>query len=273
MKVTVIANSAAYGNAAVLAEGLKHYCQVETAFRFADEKKMFDAKVNRDVSASDHYIVVGAVSLGALPRKYYNNGVTVILTDSVFMQDHDKYNSIFRANGWRVWAMPDLAPLAKTENIYYQPFIIPQLDVRKTELICHSPYCEAKMKQKGTEFIVAVCAKHNLPIEVITGKSWRETILIKARHRFFIDQIFRGLGKSGLEAMLLDCAVLSGVKPEGENLPPIVWTDKKNLETDLLRLIFDRQYTDDIVRNQKVWAVKNLDCKYVAGRIYDAIRK
>jgi hypothetical protein len=270
-RICIIANNGAYGNASVLAEGFKNFTQVDVVFPFKDVKRIHEIKCVKEIPESDHYIVIGAVSLGRLPKEYYSKGVTMILTDSTYMNNHKKYNAIFKANNFIVWAMPDLAPLAKTENIYYQPFIMPKVDTRKTELICHSPFCEEKMKQKGTTFIVSICVKNNLPIKVITGKTWQETIEVKARYRFFIDQIYRGIGKSGLEAMLLDCAVLSGVKPEIDNLPPITWTDKMHLEKDLLELIFDRPSTDDVIKRQRKWADVNLNPEFVARKIFEKI--
>jgi len=269
VRISVIAHSAAYGNAAVLAEGLKSFAEVTTSFFIRDEKEMFPSKVNKTIHEADHYIVMGAVSLGHLPKKYWSWGVTVILTDSKYMDNYRKYNEIFKANSFRVFAMPDLAPLAETDNIYYQPFIMPKVDCRKTDLICHSPYHSEKMKQKGTAYISAVCAKNNLPLEIITGRKWKETIEIKARHLIFIDQIIRGIGKSGLEAMLLNCAVLSGVKPQGDYLPPVMWTDQKHLQDDLLSLIFDKYMTKELVEKQRTWAEKNLNAEFVARRVYE----
>lgn len=267
VRISVIAHSAAYGNAAVLAEGLKSFAEVTTSFVFGDKKEMFPSVVDKTIHEADHYIVIGAISLGHLPKKYWSRGVTIILTDSKYLNNYKKYNEIFKAHSFRVFAMPDLAHLAETDNIYYQPFIIPQINCQKTELICHSPYHPKKMEEKGTAFISSVCAKNNLPIEIITGKKWKETIEIKGRHLIFIDQIYRGIGKSGLEAMFLNCAVLSGEKPKCDYLPPIFWTDKKHLQDDLLSLIFDKQLTNNIVVKQRDWAERHLFPQYVAKRI------
>jgi len=267
VRIAIIAHTAAYGNAAVLAEGMRSFASVETMFPMSDVKGMYPAKVSNRLPEADHYIVVGAVSLSHLPKKYWSKGVTVILTDSTYMNNPQKYNPVFRANSFRVWAMPDLAAKAETDNIYYQPFIMPEVDKRKTDLICHSPYCEEKMKQKGTTLITAICSKNNLPVTVIIGKKWKESIDIKARHLYFVDQLYRGIGKSGLEAMLLDCAVITGVKPECNYLPPVVWSDAKNFEQDLLTLIFDKKLTKEVINKQRIWALKNLDAKFVAQRI------
>lgn len=273
MKICLLSNYAAYGNGAALAEGLKNFAEVVTIFRYRDEKGMdlqTKCHYRTDIPECDHYIVIGAVSLGMLPKRC-NGNVTAIMTDSTFMKAPEKFNSIFRKNHWRVWAMPDLAPLAHTENIYYQPFIIPEVDKRKTELICHSPHNEAKELQKGTALIAAICAKHNLPLTIIKGKTWQETIKIKAKHLFCVDQLFRGIGKSGLEGMLLDSVVMSGVKPLGNHLPPIMWTDKKSFEDDLLDLIFDKQRQNEIIEKQREWAKVNLDPKVMARKIFDKI--
>lgn len=274
MKICLLSNDATYGNGAALAEGLKRFADVTTIFHYKDAKELYkqtDVKFRAEVPKADHYIVLGAISLGRLPKKYWHNGVTVIMTDSKYMNNSDWYNKLFRENNWTVWAMPDLAEKARTENIYYQPFIMPEVDKRKTDLICHSPFCEAKTVQKGTAIIAAICRKNNLPLTIIKGKTWRESVGIKARHLFCIDQLFRGLGKSGLEAMLLDCIVLSGLKPHRPNLPPVVWTDKKSLEKDLLGLIFDKQRQKEIIETQRAWAYDNLMPEVVAKKIYEKI--
>jgi hypothetical protein len=274
MKICLLSNDATYGNGAVLAEGLKHFADVETIFHHKDAKEMYrqtDCKFRAEVPKADHYIVISAISLGRLPKKYYSRGVTVIMTDSKYLKSPAHYNAIFKANGWTVWAMPDLAPLSGTENIYYQPFLMPEVDRRKTELICHSPFCDSKEIQKGTNFIVSICVKNNLPVTVIRGKTWSETIRIKSRHLICVDQLFRGIGKSGLESMLLDSIVLSGVKPSGNHLPPILWTDKKRFENDLLELIFDKKKQGEIIQRQREWALENLDPKVMAKKIIDKI--
>jgi hypothetical protein len=273
MKICVLSNYAAYGNAAALAEGLKHFAEVVTVFRYRDEKGMdlqTKCLYGTNVPKCDHYIVIGAISISMLPKRC-NGNVTAIMTDSTFMLSPEKFNKMFKSNGWRVWAMPDLAPLAHTENIYYQPFIIPKVDKRKTDLICHSPHNEAKELQKGTALIAAVCAKYNLPLTIIKGKTWRETIKIKAQHLFCVDQLVRGIGKSGLEGMLLDSVVISGVKPQGNNLPPIAWTDKKSFENDLIELIFDKQRQNEIIESQREWGKVNLDPKVMARKIIEKI--
>jgi len=274
MKIGLISNDATYGNGAALAEGFKKFVDITTVFRSKDIKGMYsqtDCIIGTITPLCDHYIIIGAISLRNFPRHLWDKGVTIILTDSTYLKDPGTYNNIIAKHKWNVFAMPDLAPLCGTKNIYYQPFIIPDVDKKKTGLICHSPFHASKLKEKGTPHIQSICAKNNIPLTVIMNKSWLDTIRIKAYFSIFIDQIHRGLGKSGLEAMLLDCAVISGIKPKGDNLPPILWTDKKRFENDLIGLINDREKVGRIVKRQNEWAAENLSPEIMAKKILDAI--
>lgn len=270
--IGVISHSAAYGNAAVLAEGLRRFTDVAAWFKYPDPKG-FDSqtKTVKRFPDCDHYIIVGAISIGHLPVKYWKRGVTVIMTDSTYMNKPEKYHKLLSDNKWGMFAMPDLAKYSGTKNIYYQPFIIPDVDKRKVDLICHSPYCAEKELQKGTVFISAVCSKNNLPLTIIKGKTWQETIEIKASHLICVDQLFRGIGKSGLEAMLLDSVVITGEKPRCDYLPPVLWTNKKNLSRDILSVIFDKEKKERIIEHQRIWAKVNLNPEFVAGRIFETL--
>ena len=266
MKICVISRDATYGNGAVLSEGLKKFCSVTTIFYYADPKGMHeqtDCIITRNIPLADHYIVIGAISMSGLPERVLNS-MTVIWTDSTYMFNYKRFNKL--VNGSTVWAMPDLAPLSGTGNIYYQPFRLPLVDTTKTELICHTPFHMSKLPEKGTHYITEICKKHNIPLKIIMGKSWVETINIKAKHKICVDQIHRGLGKSGLEAMLLGCSVISGEKPATKGLPPITWTDKNNFENDLLTLINNYDKPE-----QKEWADENLKPEVMAEKIFKSI--
>ena len=265
MKICVISRDAAYGNGAILSEGLKHFCNVTTIFYYKDPKGMHeqtDCLITREIPIADHYIVIGAISMSGLPNRVLEN-MTVIWTDSTYMFNYKRFNKL--VNGSTVWAMPDLAPLSGTENIYYQPFILPLVDTEKAELVCHTPFHMSKLPEKGTRHIVEICKKHNIPLKIIMGKTWIETIKIKAKHKICIDQIYRGLGKSGLEAMLLGCSVISGEKPQGK-VPPITWTNKDSFEMDLLTLIDNYDKPE-----QKRWADENLKPEVMAEKIFKSL--
>ena len=275
--ICVISHDATYGNGAALAEGFKKLVNTVTVFRNKDIKGMYsqtDCIIGTITPLCDHYIIIGAISLRNFPPRLWDKGVTIILTDSTYLKDPKTYNNIIAKYKWNVFAMPDLAPLNGTKNMYYQPFIMPDVSLKKTELICHSPFHVSKLPHKGTYFIKAVCTKNDLPLTIIMNKTWEEAIKIKRRYWICIDRLADytcGVGKTGLEAMLLDCAVISGTKPEGENLPPIVWTSKETFEKDLLKLVHDKEYRIKVIKRQRKWADKNLDPKVVAQKIIDRI--
>ena len=274
MKICVLSRDATYGNGAVVAEGLKHFADVTTIFGRTDLKDMYrqtNAKIGIPIPKCDHYVIVGAISLESFPRKFYDRGVTIILTDTTFLKNPAKYNRIISENKWNVFAMPDLAPLNGTKNIFYQPFILPEVNKEKTKVVCHSPFHISKEKEKNTAFITNICVRNNIQLTIVKNVTWLKTIEIKAQHSIVIDKIPQGVGKSGLEAMLLDCAVLSGIKPQGEYLPPIKWTDKENLEKDLLGLLADPHVMKLLIEGQREWAEINLKPNFVAERIMKKI--
>jgi hypothetical protein len=274
MKICIVSNDATYGNGAALSEGLKNFADVETVFRARDVKSLYkqtDCRITNDTPESDHYIIIGAISLRNFPRKFYNKSVTIILSGSCYRNSPETYNKIISDNKWNVFAMPDLAPLNGTKNIYYQPFYMPRVNTHKTEVVCHSPAHHSKLSEKGTDIIKDICNRNHIPLTVIMNDTWGNTIKIKGRYKYFIDQLYSGIGKSGLEAMLLDCVVFSGVKPQGENLPPIVWTDKNTLERDLLRVMSSPEEEVKIINRQRLWAAINLNPKIVARKIIDTL--
>ncbi|MFO8067259.1 MAG: hypothetical protein R6U11_06730 [Bacteroidales bacterium] len=268
MKICVISKNATYGNVAILAEGLRKFAQVHVIFFEKDPKDMYkqtDCTFTSFIPRGyDHYLFVGVAMLRNMPIWVQKAEKTVILTDTAYLRKHEHYNSIFKKYNFNVWAMPDLAKLAGTNQIYYQPFIIPKgvKQIKKTKDICHSPFYEQKHCQKGTGIIKRIVSG----ITVIEGMKWNDAIKEKAKHKICIDQLHQGIGKSGLEAMLLGCVVLSGRKPDCNYLPPVIWTSPETLEKDLNIKDFEKHK-----QKQIKWAKENLTPEFVAKRIYDTI--
>ena len=265
----LISHDATYGNCAALAEGLRTLAPLKTVFFQKDLKELYKqtpCQITKTIPKADHYIVVGAISMRKLPSFVWKD-MTAILTDSTYLFAANVWNK--KLKGVNVWAMPDLAELAGTDKIYYQPFVLPELNVKKTELICHTPFHPSKMIEKGTDRIVEACRNLGYPITVVLGKTWKETIDIKAKHEICIDQIYRGLGKSGLEAMLLGCATIAGVKPKLSEAPA-VWTNEENLEEDILRTIKNKH---EIAKKQRLWAEHNLNPIKTAKKILGSTGK
>ena len=266
--ICLISHDATYGNCAALAEGIRKHEKLTTIFFQKDPKDLYKqtpCRITKKIPVCDHYIVVGAISMRKLPTYVWKN-MTAILTDSTYLLGSNVWNK--KLKGMDVWAMPDLAGLAGTDKIYYQPFVLPELNVKKTEFICHTPFHPTKVIEKGTNRIVEACRNLGYPITVVLGKTWRETIDIKARHEICIDQIYRGLGKSGLEAMLLGCATIAGVKPKLSEAPA-VWTDEVNIEKDIAWTIKNKE---EVVKKQMAWAKENLDPSKTAKKILHEIQ-
>jgi hypothetical protein len=156
--VGIIAYNAAYGNAGALSEGMKKVTDTVTYFHRKDPKGFYkQTETVNKIPDCEYYIVVGAISIGLLPTELKKRKVCIILTDSTYLKNPAYYNRMIQVYKWKVFAMPDLANPAGTKNIYYQPFIMSKVSKVKTELICHSPYCDVKEKKKGTAFISDVC--------------------------------------------------------------------------------------------------------------------
>jgi hypothetical protein len=71
---------------------------------------------------------------------------------------------------------------------------------------------------------------------------------------------YGGLGKSGLEAMLLNtCVVTSGIVPNTKpyfDPPPITWTSYNTFYKDIEQLIVDSSRREQQIKNQNEWAGK-----------------
>ena len=121
MKICLISRDATYGNGAALAEGLKNFADVETIFYRLDTKELYqqtDCNITNRIPESDHYIIMGAISLESFPENLYSKGVTIVLCGTAYRNNPTKYNKLITENKWNVWAMPDLAPTAGTNNVY-----------------------------------------------------------------------------------------------------------------------------------------------------------
>ncbi len=275
MGVCVISVDATYGNAAALAEGFKEHTDVVTVFFRPDTKDMHlqTEWSNELPGRCYHYVVVGALTLKSCPL-WVTRDMTVIWTDTTYMLGSKVFN--YEARNANVWVMPDLAHLCTSNQMYYHPFIIPEVDREKKYEICHSPYHKTKLGPKGTKFIKSVCNP-----TIIMNKTWGDAIKIKAQHKICIDRISEpyrgnlvdgvytgGVGKSGLEAMFLDTAAISGVKPDRENLPPIVWADRGNLKE---KIEYTHNNYESIIKEQRRWAHENMTPGVVAKKILDSI--
>ena len=184
--------------------------------------------------------------------------------------------------------MADLWEFCKfNKRMYIHPFLDFDVEIIKSDKfsVCHSPYTKVATNQKGsTQIKIAADMLGNaypLNYICITDKTWAETLRIKSTAHFFVDQLSQGnhyshtgykggLGKSGLEAMLLKCLTFcGGVKIESDLDPaPFI---KVGDGLDLFEQMFyykdNKEQAQSIIEAQYQWAKKNTNAEFVAKRI------
>jgi hypothetical protein len=208
----------------------------------------------------------------------------MIITDGRFARYPDHYNKLLK--GWDVITNACKRhfrePLpAKT---FYQPFDLSHVDQTKNRelTISHSPFGPMKFREKGTNQIITTVADYNF--DLITGVSWDECLKRKAKSHIFIDQIdhydrskfrFRSkeyvwpaLGKSGLEAMHLDCLVITYGKGYDTDIPapPVAWCNG-NFEEVLEYYIKNEAARRMVALEQQEWALKYASYDFAAQQV------
>ena len=218
-------------------------------------------------------IVIGATALLRVESQLGRfRSVKYIACDSGTIQYMREVRRI--ARGMRVYAMPDLAVYLDGSKPIYQ--YLPRMKGRAKGdglVIGHSPRTSRKVQKKGTRIIQQLSS---YPIKLITGLPMEEALREKGECHVFIDQLITqevadkyfissyrgGIGKSGLEAMILGCAVItSGDRMPSDDFPPppIVYTDEKGFVKDLDYTIDNRER---IVREQSRWLRKYMTKKF-----------
>jgi hypothetical protein len=175
--------------------------------------------------------------------------------------------------------MPNLLPFrgGLPTKVFYQPFDLRPSGIKSADmLISHSPFHEKQMRFKGTSFIKKTVEDLNIDFDLITGASWSETLARKSLSHIFIDQIqdgkkvATGVGKSGLEAMLLKCMVMSeAVIEDCEDIPapPVVYTTKERLRDDILTYVHNDAERHLVIEEQYEWASTYLNYDFIAKRM------
>ena len=218
----------------------------------------------------------------------------VVLTDTYYIRNHKRLNYEFDSLGVAVYAMPDLYKYRTEYRVtypFYQPFDIEKFKKKRQKkhkkyTICHSPGAKAKSNQKGTiqigQAVEKYLAKNNLArYKLITDLDYEKCLEEKSKCHVFIDQMqpenpydyAGGIGKSGLEAMLLGSLVLSCGEivnhcsfPEA---PVQIFNSEKELLTALEFFEEHPEIRKFIAKTQQVWAETFLSYSYVAERLIE----
>jgi len=260
------------------------------------ENQGYDTPV-AGVSAPDEIIVVGAsawdmlfVSLNYDFSKKSAMPIKVILTDTYYVRNYQRLNEEFEKVGAKVYAMQDLMRyrVGLPTEIYYQPIEIDDIEVVKNQkfTICHSPGVKSKTNQKGTIQITEtinryIANNNNATYSLITDASYKECLLEKSKSHLFVDQLppdndygyMGGVGKSGLEAMLLGSVVLTKgeIGNYNEETYPEAPIQVFQSEQELYKAIDFFQQNPEVLKFiaevQQAWARNFINYEFVANHV------
>ncbi len=205
---------------------------------------------------------------------------TVILCDSHYLQETSAIDSIIEKEQIEVFCMADLWAFCKfNKKLYVHPFLDLQIQpiVKSKQFsVCHSPYSKIETNQKGSLQIKRAVTKlkklYPLDYLCIIDKTWAETLKIKSTSHFFIDQLSQGnhyssmnykggIGKSGLEAMLLQSLTFSGgdkIESDIEFAPFVRVENEEDLFNKMVYYKKNPTKATQLIRSQYEWAKKIL---------------
>ncbi len=294
----LVATEAGTGHACQLAVVLRKYIELESIYIFKSAHKLdfidSEAKIKGDFPDKGELIIVFSVfAYGVLIQKkgsdYFSNfkRVVIILTDSVYMSDYKKYNIQFSnfdvfANNCKMQYREGLPT-----KVYYQPFDLDGYNYSKREKLTlgHSPFGSTRKDAKGTEQIGEIFKQSKCDYDIIQGLEWVDCMVRKSKCHIFVDQISHitgallpddwmgGIGKSGLEAMLLKCLVITRMNKVDYDIPapPVVLCNEDNIKEILAYYIKNKKERELIIKQQYEWAKKYLNPDFCAKRILDGV--
>ena len=288
--VCIICINVAFANAAALQNALDCNIVVEQAEAKGYGKLLTQDPINiSNIPEADHYIFAGSGIMTRINVSALKGRKTVIISDSHYLQDMEEIDGIIEKENIEVFCMADLWKFCKFEKkMYIHPFLPLNIGIVKTQglSICHSPYHKIKTNKKGSVQIQSavdrLAKKYPLDYLLITDRTWLETIKIKSTAHFFVDQISKGnhyasmgyvggIGKSGLEAMLLKCLTFcAGEKVDTEDVTAAPFVQVENSEDLYNKMVYyleNKEEANELAMEQYNWAKWNTDPEVVANRI------
>ena len=292
----LISAEAGAGHSCQLAVALRKYIELESIYITPSAFKLDfidpSGKVRGEFpDRGDTIIIVSAYAYRvAIERKgqdYFNNfkRVIIILTDSIFMRDSVELNEKFKNFDVFATNCKMQYRVGFPTKVYYQPFDLSAYkhDKNKKLTLGHSPFCNERMHDKGTDQILEIFKRSGCDYDVVSGQTpWADCMVRKSKCHIFVDQISHargfwntpddwmgGIGKSGLEAMLLGCLVITRLNKVDYDIPapPVVVCNKENIEELLTYYINISSARNSVITQQYQWAEKYLDPDFCAKRI------
>ena len=288
-KICIICINPAFGNAGTLQRAIGCNIVAESL-----EPKGFHKNCTKPIRGfdnipdADHYIFVGSGVMLRINVSSLEGRKSVVITDSHYLEYTDEIDKIIKDNNIEVSCMLDLWYLCKHEKrVYFQPFDQLRLSNKKNKklTICHSPSVKVFSNQKGSAQIKTAVeraiGKKNIHYECITSDTWSGTMEKKSKSHIFIDQLVisnhyqhkgyvGGIGKSGIEAMLLKCLTISCGTPIDTDVPAppyVVANTVDELAQKLKYYIENKKERELIITKQYEWAKKYTSMKNVAKRL------
>lgn len=277
MKTVVLSIDPTFGNSFGIAEAIGAI----PCFRQKDPKGIWKGKTAyygyENIPKADLYVIVSGQCFYEIRDKIIEwrskqIPVKVILTDRFYREHSEILNAMFNAMDIEVFCMPDLYHLTDNAQLFYQPFRF-NIEIQKSQkfTICHSPYSESKSLEKNTKLIKGIIdsIKLDFNFDLIMRLPWNEALVRKSKSHITIDQLregdyIGGVGKSGLEAMLLQSVVFSSGKPVSKNIPapPVIWCNKNTLKNRLIHCIEHHTEWEYWIEEQRKWALKYLSYEF-----------
>jgi hypothetical protein len=248
----------------------------------------------------EHLIIIGMKALERYSKKFKDKkfkSVAVIFSDTNFCVHNEWCNAYAKKNKITIYAMPDLHNFLTVPYIpAYQTITIPEMEINKPTdrvVICHSPGKKAVYNFKGTgqikSIIKELSKRYNIEYKMLSKISWEDCLREKSTAHIFIDQVVKnnpcisqsrfgnkiqyngGLGKSGIEAMLLKCCVITTMDVMSTeqyfSFPPVVLTDYFSFANDIEMLINHVEYRNSVAAKQYQWAKKYCSPEFVTAHL------
>jgi hypothetical protein len=243
-----------------------------------------------NIPEAKHYIFAGSGILLRVDVSKLKGRKTVIISDSHYLQNTAEIDKIIEDHEIEVFCMIDLWKFCKHEKkAYFQPFEPFEIDIKKNEQItvCHSPSVKFSTNQKGSaqigRAVDAVINKRDVNYLCITNDTWSEAVKKKSTAHIFVDQLVMsnhyssigyegGIGKSGLEGMLLKCLTISCGTPIETDIPAppyVVANNVEELEEAILGFTDNKIARNAMIKKQYSWAKKYTSPEMVAKRILE----
>jgi hypothetical protein len=265
--VVVIAQDASFGAASHMCEAICSKYNCIGLFELENSKGFYykNSIIGFDkIPEAKTYIVISSHMFLKYKVFLPKDRTKVIINDSYYLENYKETN--MESVGYDVYCMADKMYLMdRNVKVFYHTFDI-NIPIIKNDsaTVCHSPFSYSKSLRKGTYIVTTAINEIGVDSDIIFNASHEECLIRKSKCHIFIDQIVDegdykgGLGKSGIEAMLLKCLVMSGGRILKTNIPkpPIVVVDKENLKDKLVYFINNESHRNEIIQQQYEWANK-----------------